>query len=98
MGARAEEFHTPVFDNRAYRDQRRPQIVHGLRDGVTHASDDLNGVSQQFFVYVRGRTDFGDHRGGLVAEVRRRHVDESELPLDAECRTLRTREVDPNRR
>ena len=36
---------------------------------LADAGDDLDGVAQQFLVYVRVFAEFGDHRGGFVAQI-----------------------------
>ena len=86
MRACAEQLHAAVPDNLARGRQGLAQIFHGLRGALADAADDLDGVAQQFLVYAWIFADFGEHRGGLVAQVTGMGVDKRELPFDSQCR------------
>ncbi len=86
VGAGAEQLHAAVAHDLAGGAQGLAKIVHRLGGAVADAGDDLDGVAQQFLVHARVFADLGDDRGGFVAQVTGRGVDERELPLDAEGR------------
>ena len=70
MRTGAEQLHPAATNYFARGHQRRPQIVHRLRHGIANAGDDLDGVAQQFLVYVRVvLADLLDHLASLIAHV-----------------------------
>src|SRR6476620_4681749 len=94
MRTGAEQLHPAATDDLARGHQRRPQVVHRLRYGIANAGDDLDGVAQQFLVYVWVvLAEFLDHLGRLIAHVARFGVDECELPLDPKGRSGRAGEI-----
>ncbi len=86
MGARAEQLHALLPDDRVNGAEGGSEIVHRLRGGVADAGDDFHRVAQQFLVHVRVFADFSENRGGFVAQVAGLRVNERELPFDAKCR------------
>jgi hypothetical protein len=97
VGARAEQIHTAVADHLPHRAERSTEVIHRLPGVVTDAGDDLDGVAQQFLVHTRVLAEFGDHLGGVVAQLTGVGVDEGELPLDSDCRPVGAGEIDMGR-
>ncbi len=86
MGARTEQFHAPLPNNRQNTFQGELKILHRLRGAVADPADDLDGVAQQFLVHTGVFADLGEHCGGFVTQVARLGVDKRELPFDSKRR------------
>ena len=76
MGSGAEQVHALGADDFPRGCQRGPKVGHRLRDVVADSGDDLDGVTQQFLVYMRVFTEMRDDIARAVAQVAGFGVDE----------------------
>ncbi|SGH97037.1 Uncharacterised protein [Mycobacterium tuberculosis] len=84
LGTRAEQLHPAVAHDLTGGAQGIAQILHCLGGTFADTADNLYGVAQQFLVDPRVFADFGDNRGGFIAQIAGLRVNERELPLHTE--------------